>query len=235
MMTGPAIEFNRPGIERQLPAYVAMLEKRGNHARRSCTGARPGALLPRTEEERAPDVAARHLHGSPRSSTSASATIQVRHHDRAVTPGDTFLYLPAEKIVITGDLLVNPIIVRAEQLSDRLAADAGEDRRARRRRPRPGARRAAPRQDPVARDMNVMRELLKAGKEAKARGLDPDQARDEVLPRLKDLMVPITKDDPKVNKQFRTLAGRLVYAPRLRRAERPAHRRNRRDPAGERS
>ena len=31
------------------------------------------------------------------------------HHDRAVTPGDAFLYLPKEKIVITGDLLVNPI------------------------------------------------------------------------------------------------------------------------------
>jgi len=29
--------------------------------------------------------------------------------DRAVTPGDTFLYLPRERIVIAGDLLVNPI------------------------------------------------------------------------------------------------------------------------------
>ena len=47
--------------------------------------------------------------------------------------------------------------------------------------------------------MNVMRELLKAGKDVKARGLDPDQARDEVLPRLKDLMVKMTKDDPKPN------------------------------------
>ena len=28
MMAGPAIEFNRPGIESQLPGYVAMLEKR---------------------------------------------------------------------------------------------------------------------------------------------------------------------------------------------------------------
>jgi hypothetical protein len=51
--------------------------------------------------------------------------------------------------------------------------------------------------------MGVMRELLKAGKEAKARGLDPDQARDEVLPRLHDLMVAITGDDPKVNEAFR--------------------------------
>src|SRR5687767_7657861 len=28
MMAGPAIEFNRPGLERQLPGYVAMLEGR---------------------------------------------------------------------------------------------------------------------------------------------------------------------------------------------------------------
>ncbi|MDP2320343.1 MAG: MBL fold metallo-hydrolase [Acidobacteriota bacterium] len=28
--------------------------------------------------------------------------VQVRHHDRAVTPGDAFLYLPKERIVITG-------------------------------------------------------------------------------------------------------------------------------------
>ena len=28
---------------------------------------------------------------------------------RAVTPGDAFLYLPDEKVLITGDLLVNPI------------------------------------------------------------------------------------------------------------------------------
>ena len=52
--------------------------------------------------------------------------------------------------------------------------------------------------------MDVMRTLLKAGKDAKARGLDPDQAREEVFPRLRDLMVRITKDDPKANDQFKT-------------------------------
>ena len=35
--------------------------------------------------------------------------IQVLHYDRAVTPGDAFLYLPKEKVLITGDLLVNPV------------------------------------------------------------------------------------------------------------------------------
>ena len=30
-------------------------------------------------------------------------------HARAITPGDTYVYLPKEKILITGDILVNPI------------------------------------------------------------------------------------------------------------------------------
>ena len=52
--------------------------------------------------------------------------------------------------------------------------------------------------------MAVMRELLRGGKEARARGLDPDQAREELFPRLHDLMVRITGDEPKANDQFKT-------------------------------
>jgi glyoxylase-like metal-dependent hydrolase (beta-lactamase superfamily II) len=33
----------------------------------------------------------------------------VLHHDRAITPGDAYLYLQKERIVVTGDLLINPI------------------------------------------------------------------------------------------------------------------------------
>ena len=52
--------------------------------------------------------------------------------------------------------------------------------------------------------MDVIRTLLKAGKDAQARGLDPDQARDDVFPRLHGLMVTITKDEPTANDQFKT-------------------------------
>jgi hypothetical protein len=45
---------------------------------------------------------------------------------------------------------------------------------------------------------------LKAGKDAKGRGLDPDQARDEIFPRLHNSMVTMTGDDPKLNDQFKT-------------------------------
>ena len=108
------------------------------------------------------------------------------HHDRAVTPGDAFLYLPAEKIVITGDLLVNPI---SFALSSYPTGWLERSRRSTRSTPPswcPGtASRCATRRC-CTRTMDVMRELLKAGKDAKARGLDPDQAREEILPRLQD-------------------------------------------------
>jgi glyoxylase-like metal-dependent hydrolase (beta-lactamase superfamily II) len=129
--------------------------------------------------------------------------IQVRHGDRAVTPGDAFVYLPAEKIVITGDLLVNPVSfalscyptgwLRTLETIDALDATVIV----------PGHGEPLHDKSLLRAHMGVMRELLKAGKEAKARGLDPDQARDEVLPRLHDLMVAITGDDPKVNEAFR--------------------------------
>jgi glyoxylase-like metal-dependent hydrolase (beta-lactamase superfamily II) len=33
----------------------------------------------------------------------------VRHTDRAITPGDAWLWLPDERIAVLGDLLINPI------------------------------------------------------------------------------------------------------------------------------
>jgi glyoxylase-like metal-dependent hydrolase (beta-lactamase superfamily II) len=50
--------------------------------------------------------------------------------------------------------------------------------------------------------MSVLRELLRDGRDAKARGLDADQAKEDILPRLHDLMVAITGNDPKLNQQF---------------------------------
>jgi glyoxylase-like metal-dependent hydrolase (beta-lactamase superfamily II) len=202
MMAGPAIEFNRKGLESDLPGYVASLEK---------------AVVTRPELQPALDEArffleqkkAAHLVVPGVTFTDrlpirlGDRTIEVLHYDRAVTPGDTFLYLPKEKIVITGDLLVNPIpfalssyptgwlrtLERIEALDARVLV--------------PGH--GLPLRDKVLlrTTMEVMRGLLEAGKDAKARGLDPDQARDEVLPRLRPLMVKMTGDDPKLNDQFK--------------------------------
>lgn len=202
MMAGPAIEFNRPGLETQLPGYVASLEKRA--------AAEP-RLQPALEETRffleqkknARLVLPAITYKDRLDLTLGERTIQVRHHDRAVTPGDSFLYLPAEKIVVAGDLVVNPVPfalssyptgwLRTLEHIDALDAAVivtghGEPLRDKTR---------------LRAHIAVMRALLNGGREAKARGLDPDQAREEVLPRLRDLMVKMTNDDPKLNDQFR--------------------------------
>src|SRR3954447_19730913 len=108
MMAGPAIEFNPPGVESDLPGYIASLEKRAR--------ADP-SVQPLLDEDRFFLEQKKNAHLVLPNTTYTDRLvihlgereIQVLHHDRAVTPGDSFLYLPAEKIVITGDLLVNPI------------------------------------------------------------------------------------------------------------------------------
>lgn len=203
MMAGPAIEFNRPGLETQLPGYLASLEKRA--------AAEP-RLQPALEEARffleqkknARLVLPAITYKDRLDLTLGERTIQVRHHDRAVTPGDSFLYLPAEKIVVAGDLVVNPVPfalssyptgwLRTLEHIDAIDASVIV----------PGHGEPLRDKTLLRAHIAVMRALLKGGRDAKARGLDPDQAREELFPRLRDLMVPITNDDPKTNDQFRT-------------------------------
>ncbi len=161
MMAGPAIDFNRPGLETQLPGYLASLEQRIAKAEAATP---PPPELPRLRQALADGryflaqkTSVRHT--LPNVTYSDRLTlhmggreIQVLHHDRAVTPGDTFLYLPKERIAITGDLLVNPISFALSCVPDRMAAHARAHRRARRRGDRPRARRAAQGRDAAACD-----------------------------------------------------------------------------------
>jgi glyoxylase-like metal-dependent hydrolase (beta-lactamase superfamily II) len=129
--------------------------------------------------------------------------IQVLHYDRAVTPGDAFLYLPKEKIVITGDLLVNPISFALSSypttwLKTLERVDALD------------AATIVPGHGEPLHDrallhvtMDVFRELLRQGREQKQKGLDADAARDAILPLLRPLMVKITGDDRARNDAFR--------------------------------
>ena len=201
MMAGPAIEFNRPGIESQLPGYIGMLEKRA---------ASDPAVQPALDEARffldqkknARLVLPTVTYQDRLPITLGERKIEVLHYDRAVTPGDSFLYLPEEKILITGDLLINPVSFALSSyptgwlttLERMEALDAAVIV--------PGH--GAPLRDKalLRAHIEVMRELLKTGKEAKARGLDADQAKEEALPRLRDVMVRMTHDDPKMNQQF---------------------------------
>jgi len=202
MMAGPALDFNRPGLEAQLPGYIASLEKRA---------ATDPSIQPLLEEDRFFLNQKKNVHLVLPTQTFddkvvlrlGTREIHVLHVDRAVTPGDAFVYLPAEKIVITGDLLVNPVSfalscyptgwLRTLEKIDALDASVIV----------PGHGEPLHDKALLRAHMSVMRELLKAGKDAKARGLDPDQAREEVLPRLHDMMVAITGDDPKANEAFR--------------------------------
>jgi cyclase len=213
MMAGPAIEFNRPGLETQLPRYLENLESRIAKAE---VATPPSPDLPRLRQSLAdgrfflaqklavrpvlPDVTFSNrltLHMGERE-------LHVLHHDRAVTPGDAFVYLPRERIVITGDLLVNPISfalscypttwLKTLEFIDSLDASILV----------PGHGDPLRDKTLLRATMAVFRELLKRSADARARGLDADAAKAEILPTLRELMVQITGDAAAANTAFAT-------------------------------
>jgi cyclase len=111
LMAGPAIAFNQPGLDVQLPRHIKAVEDQ------RASGKDAAAL----EEHLARDRffleqkrATRHTLANLTFTDSltlylGTRVIKVLHHDRAITPGDAFLHLPAERIVVTGDLLINPV------------------------------------------------------------------------------------------------------------------------------
>ena len=211
MMAGPAIEFNRAFVEKDFPGFVQSLEKRV--ADGEAASPQP-ANLPRLKQVLAQ---ASFLLNQKKNVQHTLATvvfkdkleiqlgerqIQVLNYGPAVTPGDAFLYLPKEKIIVSGDLLIDPIVFALSsyptgwlttlEKMDKLDASIivpghGEPLRDRHL---------------MHATMDVMRILLREGKVAKAKGLDPDQAKAAIMPTLRDLMVKITKDDPNQNKLF---------------------------------
>jgi cyclase len=211
MMAGPAIEFNKPGLDSQLPGYLSQLEQR--IAKAEAATPQPPELA-RMKQALADgrfflEQKTSVHHTLPTRTYTDKLTlrlgdreIQVLHHDRAVTPGDTFLYLPAEKIVITGDLLVNPVSfalssypagwIKTLDYIDSLDAAIIV----------PGHGEPLRDEKLLKATLSVFKELVKRGADAKARGLDPDAARAEIMPQIKDLMVPITGDVPAVNRAF---------------------------------
>lgn len=211
MMLGPALAFNKPGLEVGLPGYVTSLEKKVAAAE-SADPKPPelGKLKALLEEDRfflRQKTSVRHTPANLTFSDQmrvylGGREIQVLHYGRAVTPGDTFLYLPNEKILVTGDLLVNPVSfalgcyptgwLEALERMDRLEASIIV----------PGHGEPLRDKELLRSTMEVFRVLLRRGKEAKGRGLDADQAKAEILPDLRPLMSKITADDPKEKEPF---------------------------------
>jgi len=115
LMAGPAIAFNRPGLDEQLPAHIAQVDTELVQAPKGSEEAR--ALAEHLASDRAFLAQKRGFHPTLATLTYhdsltihlGTRTIRLVHHDRAITPGDTYLWLPQEKIVVAGDLLVNPI------------------------------------------------------------------------------------------------------------------------------
>jgi cyclase len=211
MMAGPAIDFNKPGLDQQLPAYLAQLEQRIAKAEAATP---PPANLPQLRQALADgrfflEQKTRVRHTLPNHTFNDRLTlklgdreIQVLHHDRAVTPGDAFLYLPKERIVITGDLLVNPVSfalssypsgwIRTLEYIDALDAAIIV----------PGHGEPLRDEKLLKATLAVFKDLVKRGAEARSRGLDPDAARTELMPQIKVLAMPITGDQPAVIRAF---------------------------------
>jgi glyoxylase-like metal-dependent hydrolase (beta-lactamase superfamily II) len=211
LMMGPALEFNQPGLDQQLPGYLDDLGKRVAAAEAATP---PPANLARMKSALAMGRffldQKRGVHHTFADVTFSDRLtlhlgereIQVLNYGRAVTPGDAFLYLPKEKIVVTGDLLVNPVSfalgvyptgwLHTLEKIDALDATVWV------------AGHGEPLRDKTLlhATMDVFRELLRQGKDAKAKGLDPDQAKEIILPSLKELRTRITKDDPRQNELF---------------------------------
>ncbi len=118
LMAGPAIEFNRPGLDSQLPGHIASVEEELATLKGAAANTPEMTAL---EEHLARDRAfleqkraVRHTLANVTFADSLTIhlgerVIKILHYDRAITPGDAFLYLPNERIVVTGDLLINPI------------------------------------------------------------------------------------------------------------------------------
>src|SRR5258708_2259580 len=202
-MMGPALAFNRPFLEEQLPAYIQSVEKRA---------AEKPDLQPLLEADKAffeqkknvrlvfPNVTFRDQLAI----ELGERHVEVLNYGRGVTPGDTLVYLSKEKILLLGDLIVNPITfalsgfptewVRVLERVDALDATTIVTGH------------GAPLLDKtlLRATLEVFRVLLREGKVAKAKGLDPDQAKEAIFPGLHDLMVTITADRPALNTAFKS-------------------------------
>lgn len=210
MMAGPAIEFNRPGLERELPEYVRGLE--------AAEKAEP-AGSPRLADLRHRLADARFFlnekkavrHTLPDTTFTeklevdlGGRKVQVLHHAPAVTPGDAFLFLPEEKLLVTGDLLVNPIsfalssypagwiatLERLDALDARLIV--------------PGHGEPLRDESHLHATLELLRLLAREGKAAREAGLDVDAAKEKIL-RLESLLAlraKITGGAPSIGAAF---------------------------------
>ena len=117
LMMTVAIAWNRPGVERDLPNYIEQQKKdlaaaEAKHLQDSEL-ANMRELLAADQDFLQQKLSVKYT--VPNATFSDSVTLYLGGREIrvlqvcAITPGDTYIYLPKEKILITGDILVNPI------------------------------------------------------------------------------------------------------------------------------
>src|SRR5262249_26106402 len=141
-------------------------------------------------------------YGEHRNISLGGREIRLMNFGRAVTPGDTVVYLPKEKLALVGDLIVNPVTFAlggypSEWLKARERGGALEARTM-----VTGHRDPLKDKELLHATMRVMRILLERGKELKAKGLDADAAKTAILPELKDLQAKISNGNARDAKLF---------------------------------
>ncbi len=207
-MAGPALEFNKPGLDTQLPGYLASLEAR-------LTGT-PAPANPQALRERiamgqwflAEKRGVRHVLPSVTYTDRLTLhlggrEIQLVHIDRAVTPGDTMIWLPKERVLLTGDVLVNPISfalsvypegwVRTLEWVDSLDASVLV----------PGHGDPMRDETRLHATLDIFRTLRAHGKVAKDAGRDVWTAADEAFALVREPMLVLTQDAAPANAAFR--------------------------------
>jgi glyoxylase-like metal-dependent hydrolase (beta-lactamase superfamily II) len=213
LMAGPALAFNKPGLETQLPAYIRSLEKRIAAGEAAVPPAGDLVTLRDALEEArfflAQKTAVRHALADLTFTNRLDLTmgerqIQILHFGRAVTPGDALMYIPKDRVLVVGDLIVNPItfalssfpsewlnvLERVDAMpADTIVTGHGEPLRDK---------------TLLRATMDVFRVLLKEGKAARGQGLDADQAREVIVPKLQPLMQTIAGDTASRQAAFRT-------------------------------
>jgi glyoxylase-like metal-dependent hydrolase (beta-lactamase superfamily II) len=129
--------------------------------------------------------------------------VEILNYGRGVTPGDALVYLPQEKVLLTGDLIVNPVTfalsgyptewLRVLERIDALDVETIVTGH------------GAPLHDKrlLHATAEVFGVLLREGKAAKEKGLTADQAKEAIYPGLHDLMVAITGDAAPANAAFK--------------------------------
>jgi glyoxylase-like metal-dependent hydrolase (beta-lactamase superfamily II) len=213
LMMGPALAFNQPGLDTQLPEHIDYMAKLAADAAAKDPKSDAAAKLQRhVNEDRyflAQKRGVQHTFANLTFNDSliirlGQREIHVLHYDRAVTPGDAFLYLPNEKVLITGDLLVNPITfalgcyptgwVNTLERMEALDADVIV----------PGHGEPLKDKTLLRTDLALFRELIRRGADAKARGLDVEKARAEIEGQdsVRALQAAITGNDENRNQLF---------------------------------